>query len=156
MNNNKLNENGGEIRVYFKKSKKDMKQEANIFIRNINTNSTKELEELVSQYGKVLSSKIKKHDNQKSLGYGYVQFETRDDAQKAVEELNGKVVWGKKLEVDFFKSQKERGNTLNVIYIRNFPKEWKEEEIKKYVTENFEKFGKILEQNVWFTNRPNT
>lgn len=56
----------------------------------------------MEKFGPVLSCRIKKN------GYGYVQFDKKEDAEKAIKELNGATKWGKKLELEIFKPQKER------------------------------------------------
>lgn len=56
----------------------------------------------MEQFGEVLSCKIKKNS------YGYVQFDRKEDADKALEKLNGETKWGKKLELEIFKPQKDR------------------------------------------------
>lgn len=48
-----------EIRVHFKKSKSELNPEANIFLRNLGTQSNKELQDEMEKYGTVVSSKIK-------------------------------------------------------------------------------------------------
>ncbi len=81
-----------------------MNPEANVFLRNLNLESQKELTDyLEKNYGKVSSVIIKTNKSGQSLKYGYAQFEKVEDAQKCVSEMNGKEVWGGKLEVCIFK-----------------------------------------------------
>lgn len=61
------------MRICFKKSPSDFKDESNIFIKNLDLNiSTKQLEEICSEFGEILSCIIKNNDKGESLGYGYV------------------------------------------------------------------------------------
>lgn len=46
---------------------------------------------------------MKLGNDNKPLGYGYVQFEKPEDANKCIEDLNGKEMWGHKLELEIFK-----------------------------------------------------
>ena len=61
------------MRICFKKSPCDFKDESNIFIKNLSNDvSTKILDEVCSKYGEVLSCIIRTDENGQSLGYGYV------------------------------------------------------------------------------------
>lgn len=52
-----------------------------------------DLQDLFSSYGEIKSSKvILDRDTGKSKGFGFVEFESREDAQKAIEEMDKKVV----------------------------------------------------------------
>lgn len=68
-----------------------MSPENNIFVKNIHKDATeKEFEQLFNQFGNVFSSKISLDENGVSRGYGYVQYEDKEAAQKclAVNQLN--------------------------------------------------------------------
>lgn len=60
------------MKVYFKISKSELDPNANIFLRSVHAPSNAELEELVKQYGEVLSCMLKFDEQAKPLGYGYV------------------------------------------------------------------------------------
>lgn len=57
------------------------------------------LQAIFANYGNILSCKVQVFDNGNSKGYGYVQFETPESAQKAIEELNGRDIKGKNMYV---------------------------------------------------------
>lgn len=62
--------------------------------------STDELLKLFEEHGWVDSVEIvKEHDNDKSLGFGFVIMSTYTDARKAIEGLNDKESFGKILDV---------------------------------------------------------
>lgn len=65
MNGQKYN-GEKEIRVHFKKSKSELDPEANIFIRNLGTQSFVEVNKEMENFGTVLSCKINQN------GFGYV------------------------------------------------------------------------------------
>lgn len=56
-----------------------------------------ELYELFQNYGKILSSKVAISQDGKSKGHGFVQFESEDSANAAIEKLNGSTVRDKKM-----------------------------------------------------------
>lgn len=59
-----------------------------------------ELKELFSEYGEVISVNIVfNYDINQSKGFGFVQFESKEDAMAAMEGLNGKEVNGRGIKV---------------------------------------------------------
>ncbi len=72
-----------------------------LFVKNIESAINEvALEFLFKQYGSVLSTKIV-YDKitWESRGFGFVEFAKKEDALKAMEELNGREIKGKKLSV---------------------------------------------------------
>ncbi|REJ83088.1 MAG: RNA-binding protein [Bacteroidetes bacterium] len=72
-----------------------------LFVKNIESSVNEVLlESIFSQYGEVLNTKIV-YDTitWESRGFGFVEFRKKDDALKAIENLNGKELVGKKLLV---------------------------------------------------------
>lgn len=55
------------------------------------------LQELFKKFGNVLSCKVATSDDGKSKGYGFVQFETEDSANAAIESLNGFTIGDKQM-----------------------------------------------------------
>ncbi|MCA2019256.1 hypothetical protein LDJ79_24400, partial [Vibrio tritonius] len=54
-----------------------------------------QLKEMFEKYGKTLSVKVMTDSSGKSRGFGFVSFEKHEDANKAVEEINGTELNGK-------------------------------------------------------------
>ncbi len=74
------------------------KEDLNVFVKNIDKSvSHKEFHELYSQFGNITSLKISEDEEGESLGYGFVLYETSEDAQKAIEATNGMNLHGKAL-----------------------------------------------------------
>jgi polyadenylate-binding protein len=67
--------------------------ENGIFVKNVGSELTKNMLLLTfSPFGPILSCKTKVDDQGKSLGYGLVHFKDAEAAQRAIAEVNGKVV----------------------------------------------------------------
>lgn len=58
-----------------------------------------ELEELFKTSGKVIYAEIVRFFDKKSKGFGFVEMGTAEEAQKAIEELNGSDFRGRKIIV---------------------------------------------------------
>ncbi|XP_073406480.1 polyadenylate-binding protein 4-like [Dendrobates tinctorius] len=81
----------------------------NVYIKNFGKNMDDErLKELFCKYGPTLSIKVMTDENGKSKGFGFVSFEKHEDAQKAVNEMNGKDVNGKAIYVGRAQKKWER------------------------------------------------
>ncbi|XP_022715068.1 polyadenylate-binding protein 6-like isoform X2 [Durio zibethinus] len=62
----------------------------NLYVKNLFDGVTEDfLEEVFSRYGKVCSVVIMKDGNGSSRGFGFVNFQSPDDAKKALEAMNG-------------------------------------------------------------------
>ena len=73
--------------------------------------TTNQLEEMFSAVGKVESVNIitDKFSGQ-SKGFGFVEMGSEEDAQKAVQELNGKEIDSRRIVVNEARPQEDRGN----------------------------------------------
>ena len=82
----------------------------NIYVGNIPHSATEEsLSELFGQIGPVVSVKlITDKFTGAPRGFGFVQMENKEDAQKAIEELNGYELDGRQLTVNQAKEREPR------------------------------------------------
>lgn len=74
----------------------------NIFVGNLpfSANSS-ELEELFARYGSVSRAQvITDRDTGRSRGFGFVEMDSDDEAQKAIDSLNGSDFEGRQLKVN--------------------------------------------------------
>jgi len=73
-----------------------------LYVGNLPYSVTDEqLGEMFAQFGQVSSAVvIKFRDTGRSKGFGFVEFDKDEDADKAVEEMNGKDVEGRNLVVN--------------------------------------------------------
>lgn len=92
-------------------------QFTNVYVKNLDTEVTdEELNELFGKYGKITSAAVAKDDEGKSRGFGFVNFEKHEDAQKAVDELNDTEYRGKTLYVSRAQKKNEREQELRRQY----------------------------------------
>ncbi|KAM0680732.1 Polyadenylate-binding protein 4 [Glugoides intestinalis] len=130
---------------------KNVPEDANLFVKGIPVNmSFKDFYKLFKVYGNITSCKISTNEKGESKGFGFVQYDSSEAADKATKELhNTKVETSTLLISKYDKSfrsgksvanQAKPTNVFNNIYIKNFPKSMTEERLK----EMFEKYGKIV------------
>lgn len=85
--------NGVELKAKHIRAMKYTKErdpEANIFVKNYNEDiTTKQFDNYFRKFGTILSSKICYDDSGKSKRFGFVQFETKEAAQAAIQAANG-------------------------------------------------------------------
>ncbi|MBK49584.1 MAG: RNA-binding protein [SAR202 cluster bacterium] len=74
----------------------------NIYCGNLSYQSTDEdLNTLFQEYGDVASAKvIRDRETDRSRGFGFVEMESDDEAQNAIDALNGQEFMGRKLVVN--------------------------------------------------------
>lgn len=82
-----------------------------LYIGNLSFTATEqELHEYFAQAGAVESATIvKDRDTGRSRGFGFVEMASDDDAQKAIETLDGKEFKGRALKVNEAKAREEGG-----------------------------------------------
>uniref|UniRef100_A0A7N8XPW8 Polyadenylate-binding protein n=1 Tax=Mastacembelus armatus TaxID=205130 RepID=A0A7N8XPW8_9TELE len=89
------------------------KEFTNVYIKNFGDDMDDEkLKELFSKYGNAMSIRVMTDDSGKSRGFGFVSFERHEDAQKAVDEMNGKELNGKLIYVGRAQKKMERQTEL--------------------------------------------
>lgn len=98
----------------------------NIFVKSLEKSiDNKSLYDTFSQFGNILSCKVATDDNGNSLGHGFVHFETPEAAQAAIDQVNGKLLEGRKVYVGKFLNKREReaaGHVSKIftnVYIKN-------------------------------------
>lgn len=118
---------------------------ANVFIKNLDSSiDNKALQDTFGAFGTVLSCKVVVDSNGQSKGYGFVQFDQDEAAQKAINRLNGMLINDKQVYVGYFirGQERSRGNAANKftnVYVKNLPETTSDEDLKKL----FEKYGTI-------------
>lgn len=108
-----------------------------------------EFEDLFKKFGSMKSCKIVRHRvSGQSYGFGFVDFQTHEQAIKAIEELNGYELENKKIKVAFARPAGQDIKQAN-LYIKNVPNEWTQDDVKKV----FEPFGNIIQVRVLGNDR---
>ncbi|KAL7283413.1 hypothetical protein ACG7TL_002843 [Trametes sanguinea] len=131
-------------KVYERQSKmEEMKaQFTNIYVKNVDPEVTQEeFVQLFEPFGKITSAVLQVDDEGKSRGFGFVNFETHEEAQKAVETLHDSDFHGRKLFVARAQKKAEREEELRKSY-----EQAKMEKMSKYQGVNL--YIKNLEDDI--------
>uniref|UniRef100_G3NI20 Poly A binding protein, cytoplasmic 1 b n=1 Tax=Gasterosteus aculeatus aculeatus TaxID=481459 RepID=G3NI20_GASAC len=89
------------------------KEFTNVYVKNFGEDMDEEkLRDVFSKYGNAMSIRVMSDDGGKSRGFGFVSFERHEDAQKAVDDLNGKEFNGKLIYVGRAQKKVERQTEL--------------------------------------------
>lgn len=116
----------------------------NLFVRGLPEDCKSiDLYRLFADCGKIFSCRVKYNPNGKCKGYGYVQYDNKEDADKAISEMNGKPFKNGKLMVEPFKSSSSRVASFmnyNNLFIKNVPKKY----AAKDVIDLFAAYGEIV------------
>jgi RNA recognition motif-containing protein len=83
-----------------------------LFVGNLSYQTTEdELRQLFSGVANVSSvSLISERDSGRSKGFAFVEMASPEDAQKAIDELNGKSLGGRTIRVDLARPRSDRGD----------------------------------------------
>ena len=81
-----------------------------LYVGNLSFNtSNSDLEELFASIGTVESaSVVEDRDTGRSRGFGFVEMSSKEEGERAIEELNGKEVDGRELKVNEAKPRENR------------------------------------------------
>ncbi|XP_043830572.1 polyadenylate-binding protein 1-like [Dromiciops gliroides] len=100
----------------------------NVYIKNFGEDmDNNRLGELFAKFGNPLSVKVMTDESGKSKGFGFVSFGRHEDAQKAVDEMNGKEINGRQIYVGRAQKKGERQTELK----RRF-EQMKQDRITRY------------------------
>ena len=117
---------------------------SNVFVKNLSPSFTnKALFDLFKEFGEIFSVRLAINYKGLSKGYGYIQYRNVEDANKAIEEMNGKEVDGKVIIVEIYKTGEHKNydpNHFTNIFVKNLPSDIVNTE---GLTKLFEKFGKM-------------
>ncbi|XP_015737001.1 polyadenylate-binding protein 1-like isoform X3 [Coturnix japonica] len=100
----------------------------NVYIKNFGDDmDDNRLREIFSRFGKTLSVKVMMDNTGRSRGFGFVNFEKHEEAQKAVADMNGKEINGRMVYVGRAQKRLERQSELK----RKF-EQMKQERVSRY------------------------
>ncbi|OHT02940.1 hypothetical protein TRFO_29815 [Tritrichomonas foetus] len=115
----------------------------NVFINYIPAEFTEaDLRILCSEYGEIMTSKIMINlETGQSKCFGFVRFRTLEQAQLAIQNLNGRQIGNKRLLAKYAESQEKKEKASMTVYIKRLPMT-----INSYqVTQLFSQFGEIIQ-----------
>lgn len=116
----------------------------NIFIKNLDPSiSHKELFDTFSQFGNILSCKVAQDENGNSKGFGFVHFESNENAENAITRVNGMMLATKQVYVAKFVSKKERLRQRDGSWTNVFVKDLDPEVTTEQLERIFSEFGKV-------------
>ncbi|KAH0795801.1 sex-lethal isoform X5 [Histomonas meleagridis] len=115
----------------------------NVFINYIPAEFTeKDLQDLCSQFGKIVRSKVMINlETGQSKCFGFVRFETLQQAQAAIRGLNGLQIGQKQLLAKYAQSKEKQEQVSATVYIKRLPLTVD----VPYVQNIFSKFGQIVQ-----------
>jgi polyadenylate-binding protein len=97
-------------------------QGMNLYVKNISDSVSDEaFREAFAPFGNITSARIMRDDAKNSRGFGFVCYSTAEEANKAVAEMNSKVIGGKPLVVTFYQRKEIRRVQLAASYAPRFP-----------------------------------
>ncbi|KAH0853146.1 hypothetical protein HID58_090719 [Brassica napus] len=139
--------NGKPVRVMYSHRDPSVRRSGagNIFIKNLDKSiDHKALHDTFSAFGNIISCKVAVDSSGQSKGYGFVQYETEESAQKAMAQLNGMLLNDKQVYVGPFLRRQERDSTANVtkftnVYVKNLAESTTDDDLKN----TFGEFGNI-------------
>ncbi|KAL1219043.1 Polyadenylate-binding protein 8 [Cardamine amara subsp. amara] len=131
--------NGRAIRVMYSVRDPSLRKSGvgNIFIKNLDKSiDHKALHETFSAFGPILSCKVAVDPSGQSKGYGFVQYDTEEAAQRAIEQLNGMLLNDKQVYVGPFVHKLQRDPSgekvkFTNVYVKNLSESLSDEELNK-------------------------
>lgn len=142
-------------------------QFTNLYVKNLPEDMTsEELSQLFAPHGSIVSCTIQLDHEGKSRGFGFVNFETHESAQSAVDAFNGQEVNGTILFVSRAQKKAEREEELrrhyeslrqervqkylgNNVYVKNLDDDFTEETLRN----EFSPFGTITSAKIMTDER---
>jgi polyadenylate-binding protein len=92
-------------------------QFTNLYVKNLDPEmSEADFEKMFAEFGQVTSAALQMEDDTRSKGFGFVNYENHEDAQKAVDNLHDKDFNGRKLFVTRAQKKAEREEELRRSY----------------------------------------
>jgi len=147
--------------IYYPFNNQQDLDECNVFVKYLPSDlSEEQFHALFSEFGTIVSSKIMIDQNTgKSLGFGFVRFETSEDSQRAIKKMNGQQIQNKRLLCKL--ANQSHNNTdganqilnhqipSNNLYIKPLLPTTSEEDLRKLFTP----FGNIVTCKVMIDNK---
>ncbi|CAN6938209.1 unnamed protein product [Brassica oleracea] len=92
-------------------------QGSNLYLKNLDESVNDEkLKEMFSEYGNVTSCKVMMNSEGVSRGFGFVAYSCPEEALRAMNEMNGKMIGRKPLYIALAQRKEERRNHLQTLF----------------------------------------
>jgi len=89
----------------------------NIYVKNLAKETSEEkMKELFSKFGSITSAFLAMDENGQSKGFGFINYDTHEEAQAAIDEMNGKDVDGNPIYVGRAQKKQEREKELKDMF----------------------------------------
>lgn len=123
----------------------DLKAQTNLIVNYLpQTMSEEEVRNLFGQIGQILSCKLIKDKNTSlSLGYAFVNYTDTDDAEKAIQQLNGLPLHNKTIKVSYARPSSNSIKNAN-LYVAYLPKTFSQLQLETL----FSPFGNIITSKI--------
>ncbi|KAK1264455.1 putative polyadenylate-binding protein [Acorus gramineus] len=134
----------------------------NLYVKNFSPDTTNDgLQNMFSEFGKVQSASVMIDSEGNSRGFGFVNFQSSEDAKKAIERMNGMQIGLNTLYVGKAQNKSERSELLKHkfanqncpisqgfrLYVKNIDESVDDEEFKNF----FLAYGKVISAKVMRT-----
>jgi len=133
----------GKQIVLNKKKESDFDSQANVLVKNLPKEMAQNnLFDLAKPYGKIISCKLQVNSDLSSKGFGYIQYDSKEAAQAAINKLNGSVQMGKEIQALIHQQKTERGEAgehFTNLFVKNIPTNYTEDQLRNL----FQQFGEI-------------
>ncbi|XP_022746812.1 polyadenylate-binding protein 7-like [Durio zibethinus] len=140
--------NGKMIRVMWSLRDPDARKSGvgNVFVKNLSDSiDNVGLHELFRKFGNVISCKVATFEDGKSKGYGFVQFESEESANDAIQKINDTTIGDKQIYVGKFMNKSDRVlPSPDVKYTNLYMKNLDPDITEELLQEKFSEFGKIV------------
>ena len=115
----------------------------NVFVNYIPPDFTEaDLRALCSEYGTIVASKIMINlETGESRCFGFVRFETLEQAEKAIKGLDGREIGNKWLLAKYAESHEKKEKASNTVYVKRLPMSVTVEDVYRM----FSQFGRIVD-----------
>jgi polyadenylate-binding protein len=143
MNNQVLDGQAIRLSHQIQRGQEKYDEKANILIKNIDKEVTQqELFSAFAKFGNIISCKLESYPDGTSRGFAYVQYEKVEDADKAIDQMNGTELKGQKLAVNRHEKRSDRGGQqpkFNNLFVGNLPAGTDEAKLQAL----FQEFGEV-------------
>jgi len=103
-----------------RREKNEKYKNLNLYVKNLDDDvDDAKLRELFESYGAITSAKVMSDEKGASRGFGFVCFENSDDASKALNDMNGKMLGVKPIYVNRAQRKEERRVQLESQFAAN-------------------------------------